>query len=213
MKQHHRINKKIRAKNFNTLDPTNIQHPSFAKRSITAKKKKFCDKYSVLELFSLDVHGRLLECGNILLPEPITIPKTKRPKFALFWYRWKRVLWWKQWERWVLFDSLSYEWKMSRLIRKQFPEEHLIVVLKRIGFLFDPATYVIKIIDTKTREFVLTNPVLLATTFRKKRKVSTLFEALDVFNDETKASFAAKDLIQRSRNVVVLRKELSDVNN
>jgi len=201
-------NAAIRRKNYNTLDPLDVQRESFEARRVVARAKRYHDTYRVLELFSLGVNGRLLECGNILLQNQITLPKTSRPKMRILHYGWKLVLWWKQWERWILFDSTSYETKMSRLLRKQFEGEHLLVFLKRIGFLYDPSTYIIKIVDTKTGTSVLTNPVLLATTFRRKRKVSTLFSDLDVLSDEAKSSILVRDVLNRSRNLAKLKKEV-----
>ncbi len=205
-----KVNKKIRAKNYNTLDPLSIDKPSFSSRLSTARSKKYHHWYTVIELFSLHTNGRLTENGNILLPHKVSLPKTKRPKFRVLQYRWKLVRWWKQWERWVLFDSLTYETKMSNLLRAHFKGENLLVFIKKINFLFDPETYVLKVVDVKTGEFVLTNPVALATTFRKKRRVSTLFEELDVLPDDVKASVLASDIMRRSRNVAHLRAEIEN---
>jgi hypothetical protein len=201
-------NSKIRKKNYSSLDPLNLQRESFEARKTTARSRRYSEKYRALELFSIGTNGKLLECGNILLPTQISLPKTQRPKFKVLQYSWKLVLWWKQWERWVLFDSSSYETKMSRLLRKRFTEEHLVVFVKKIGYLYDPLTYVIKIIDLRTKESVLTNPVILATIFRRKRRVSTLFAELDVLSDETKSLLQAKDVFIRSRNLARLKREV-----
>jgi len=203
-----KVNKNLRKKNYNTLDPLDIQRESFEARRTVARSKRYLDKYRVIELFSIGTNGRLLECGNILLQYQLTLPKTSRPKMRVLQYDWKLVLWWKQWERWVLFDTLSYETKMSKILRKQFPGENLLVFIKKIGFLFDPQTYVVKVVDVKTRECVLTNPVILATTFRRKRKVSTLFADLDVLPESLKTVVEAKDIFRRSKNVAHLQKEV-----
>ena len=203
-----KINKKIKAKNYGTLDPLDIGRESFRYRKTTVKQKKYNEIYRVLELFSINARGRLMECGNILLKHSLTLKKTRRPNIRVLQYDWILVLWWKQWERWVLFDRASYEAEMSRILRRFYPGEHLLVFLKRVRFLFDPETFVVKVVDARTKNYVLTNPVCLARTFEKKRKVSTLFEALDTLPDEVKASIEAKDFAARQKKRAWLKKEL-----
>lgn len=205
-----KVTKKSAAKNLNTLDTLEILKRSFPRKLGYTKAKRFSDKYYVFDLFSLSYNGKLQENGCIVLETPITIPKTKRPKIKILNFSWCRVLWWKQWSRWILFDKKSYETKMSKFLRRQFTDGNLQVFLKKIEFLWDTNTFIIKVVDASTGNFSYTNPKTLHEESVKRKTTKTLLNAIDIFTPDEKLNFILRDKELLSKNKKALKKEVEN---
>jgi hypothetical protein len=119
-------------------------------------------------------------------------------------------LWWKQWSRWILFDKRSYETKMSKFLRRQFTDGNLQVFLKKIEFLWDANTFIIKVVDASTGNFSYTNPKTLHEESVKRKTTKTLLNAIDIFTPDEKLNFILRDKELLSKNKKALKKEVEN---
>jgi hypothetical protein len=110
-------------------------------------------RQTLIEAFSIKLPHMIEERGYFFFSDGHHLLK-KRPALRYGQYKLLEVFWWKDQVKWVFFDYLLIEKRISEKILLQKSKYRYLILFKDLRNIVKPENAIFKIINVNTREFV-----------------------------------------------------------